>query len=180
MSRKNGPRIPPFVHPAENSAFEPLGDEDDDPYGGGGEGAPISSRYGDGGDGRYGGGYDDDQGGYGAPPGNYGGGSSYGRSESRARQPTRTLADIEARYGMKPSTNPQHQDSYSSYDQNRNSNSYSSNPFNDPPPRQSYDYGAYSQGGGGDPYAAIQSQLNSNGRSGPPRLPELGYSGAYR
>lgn len=170
QSRKNGPRIPPFVHPAENSAFEPLGDDDDDF---GGEGAALSSnRYGDGGNGNYGGGYDDEDG-YNAPGGysNYGG----GRSESPARQPTRTLADIEARYGMKQ---PQHQNSYNSYERR---DSYNPNPFNDGNARQSYDYGAYGNSGGeeGDPYAAIQSQLNSNGRGGPPRLPELGYANAY-
>lgn len=66
-SRKNGPRIPPFVHPADDGAFEPLGeemeaDEEDNIYAREQAGVPVSNRYGDGGDGRYGyGGYDDPQ-----------------------------------------------------------------------------------------------------------------------
>lgn len=66
LSRKNGPRIPPFVHPADDGAFEPIGedmehDEEDNIYAQEQAGMPISTgRYGDGGDGRYGyGGYDD-------------------------------------------------------------------------------------------------------------------------
>lgn len=70
LSRKSGPRIPPFVHPADDGAFAPIaddidGDAGDDMYARDHAGIPISSRYGEGGDGRYGegqygGGYDDD------------------------------------------------------------------------------------------------------------------------
>lgn len=60
LSRKNGPRIPPFVHPADEGDFQPIADEMDGEaydaaaYGhNGGAYNPPSNRYGDGGDGRY-------------------------------------------------------------------------------------------------------------------------------
>lgn len=66
QARKNGPRIPPFVHPADDGAFEPIaGDMDaeadmNDMYARDQTGGFVSNRYGEGGDGRYGyGGYEE-------------------------------------------------------------------------------------------------------------------------
>lgn len=62
LSRKNGPRIPPFVHPADDGAFQPIADDvdgeayDAEAYAAQNGGAynPPSNRYGDGGNGSYG------------------------------------------------------------------------------------------------------------------------------
>jgi hypothetical protein len=60
LSRKNGPRIPPFVYPGGEGDFQPIADDVDgegDEYGrvphqvSGNE--ALSQRYGDGGDGKY-------------------------------------------------------------------------------------------------------------------------------
>lgn len=161
MTRKNGPRIPPFVHPTDDSAFEPIGagddiDEDDrGDYRAGG-------RYGEGGDGRYGAAYDDMPGGYG-----------YG-----AQRPN-SVADIEARYGMN-SAAAARRDTYDPFADSAAA----------PGPRPSHDYGAYSDApptgfvsgpqrrdtGPQDPYSAIRNQLAySDTPDRPPQLPDLGY-----
>ena len=89
LERKNGPRIPPFVHPHQDSAFEPINDlDDEDAFD---ENAKMA-RYGDGGDGRYGVG----------PGGNVGGRPSMTSYDRRGSNP---LADIEAKYGMSPAYN---------------------------------------------------------------------------
>ncbi|KAK0560291.1 hypothetical protein OC844_003853 [Tilletia horrida] len=57
LARKNGPRIPPFVHPTDDSAFEPVhaGEDEDDLYSRyGGEGRDVHAGSG------AGHGYDDD------------------------------------------------------------------------------------------------------------------------
>ncbi len=157
MSRKNGPRIPPFQHPIDESAFEPIqytGDEDDYDYrGGAGGGAAderadydgmAAHRYGDGGDGQYGTGprYDD-----------YAGDRNGGRVP-RVPPPAA------------PSPGPGFPGAYNSPqpDQQRDSlDMRGSNPFADqhrapargaPPPgygsdRPSYEYGSGAYGGGG-------------------------------
>ncbi|KAE8225769.1 hypothetical protein CF319_g1544 [Tilletia indica] len=87
LARKNGPRIPPFVHPTDDSAFAPVhaGEDEDDLY----------TRHDDVHDihaGRDGGGgvYDDDKSTYNA----YGSG---GRGYAGAEDP---LSGIAAKYGM--------------------------------------------------------------------------------
>lgn len=59
LSRKNGPRIPPFIHPADDGDFQPIADDVDGDYEGedgyGRGNMPYkapSDRYGEGGDGR--------------------------------------------------------------------------------------------------------------------------------
>jgi hypothetical protein len=59
LSRKNGPRIPPFVHPGNDGDFQPIGEDmDGEGYDEGGYGKddeghkPLSNRYGEGGDGQ--------------------------------------------------------------------------------------------------------------------------------
>ncbi|PWN47392.1 hypothetical protein IE53DRAFT_390466 [Violaceomyces palustris] len=135
--RKQGPRIPPFVHPTDDSAFEPLGDDDDDDRGIMDE--MHVQRY---------------------------GGASYN-----------PLSDIEAKYGFNTSS----------------ANNASSNPFEDryqsapPPTRPSYDYNAYADshqslpGGYQDRHHDDPYQQSGHGiPNAPPRLPDLGYSQAYR
>ncbi|KAL9935487.1 hypothetical protein V8E36_005835 [Tilletia maclaganii] len=85
LARKNGPRIPPFVHPTDDSAFEPVhaGEDEDDLY----------SRYeGEGRDVHAGGddhGYDEDKSAYGNGGRGYGG---YDDSDP--------LSGIAAKYGL--------------------------------------------------------------------------------
>ncbi|KDN41158.1 hypothetical protein K437DRAFT_258399 [Tilletiaria anomala UBC 951] len=145
VGRKNGPRIPPFQHPIDDSAFEPIQytgedvDEDDDR----GDYAGISHRYGEGGDGRYGAGagtgpgaigagrYDDNAPGI---PGSYGSGPT-GRDnlDQRNHNPFADQNRVPAPVGY-----PAQPPAYGG------------------PPRQSYDYGAYGggmpAGDGGRPY----------------------------
>ena len=152
LERKNGPRIPPFVHPNEDSAFEPINDlDDEDAF----DETAKTARYGDGGDGRYD-----------AAPVSHGavGQPNTGSYNRRGSNP---LADIEAKYGMSPAY---HADPFA--DGRAATPGYS---------RPSYDYNAYGSGGvpGGyaaDPYSAINHQLSA-GRSSerPPQLPSLGY-----
>ncbi|KAJ1027294.1 hypothetical protein NDA18_003303 [Ustilago nuda] len=153
LERKNGPRIPPFVHPNEDSAFEPINDlDDDDAF----DETNKTARYGDGGDGRYGE----------APIPYNGGGQPHTASyDKQGRNP---LADIEAKYGMSPA--------YAA-DPFADGRAGAAPGYS----RPSYDYNAYGSGGvpGGyaaDPYSAINQQL-STGRSGerPSQLPSLGY-----
>ncbi|SNX83112.1 uncharacterized protein MEPE_01818 [Melanopsichium pennsylvanicum] len=153
LERKNGPRIPPFVHPNQDSAFEPINDlDDEDAF----DETTKTTRYGDGGDGRYGV----------APIQNAGGQPHLASYDRRGSNP---LADIEAKYGMSPAYNP---DPFAD-DGRAATPGYT---------RPSYDYNAYGSGGilGGytaDPYNAINYQLSS-GRASvgpPPQLPSLGY-----
>ncbi|TKY87162.1 hypothetical protein EX895_003839 [Sporisorium graminicola] len=151
IERKTGPRIPPFVHPRDDSAFEPIDDlDDDDAF----DETAKSAWYGDGGDARYG-----------AVPAGHAGGppqmSSYDRSyDRRGGDP---LADIQAKYGMSPAYNP---DPF--VDARAATPAYG---------RPSYDYSAYGVAAGPpggysvDPYSAIHHQLSS----APPQLPTLGY-----
>ena len=151
LERKNGPRIPPFVHPRDDSAFEPIDELDDDDVF---DETNKSARYGDGGDGRYG-----------AMPPNQG--IVVPQMSSYDRRGANPLADIEAKYGMGPSyaTDP-------FADRLASTPAYS---------RPSYDYNAYGSAGvpGGyavDPYSAINHQLSSmRGSDRPPQLPSLGY-----
>lgn len=131
--RKNGPRIPPFQHPIDDSAFEPIQyagedvDEEDDR----GDYAGIAShRYGEGGDGRYGNAPRYDDHGYGGaaggPPGAYsspGMGGGGGRDSFDMRNPN-PFADQNRAYA------------------NNQPPAYGGGA----PPRQSYDYGAYGAG----------------------------------
>ena len=153
LERKNGPRIPPFTHPNEDSAFEPINDlDDEDPF----DETTKTGRYGDGGDGRY----------AAAPAGSAGAGGQPNKS-SYDRRGSNPLADIEAKYGMSPAYTA---DPFA--DGRAAAPGYS---------RPSYDYNAYGSGGvpGGynvDPYNAINHQLSS-GRSSerPPQLLSLSY-----
>jgi hypothetical protein len=59
LSRKNGPRIPPFVHPADEGDFQPIAEDidgeayDREGYRQDGRYNAPMSHYGQGGDGRY-------------------------------------------------------------------------------------------------------------------------------
>jgi hypothetical protein len=149
LSRRNGPRIPPFVQPGDDGAFEPIGedlgyDEEDNLYARDQAAMPSSNRYGDGGDGQYGySGYQDPR----MPVNAYNGGP-YDHGHSTYGQPSGggggdPFADQQAQYQQQAQ-----------------------------PPRQSYDYGAYNASSTmiHDPYAAIQQQLRSER---PPQLPPL-------
>ena len=88
IERKQGPRIPPFVHPTDDSAFEPINEIDEEDQFDDENQMKTGGRYGDGGDGTYG---------NGAPvssqiTGGPGAGAGYNRQNP--------LADIEAKYGM--------------------------------------------------------------------------------
>lgn len=151
LERKNGPRIPPFTHPNEDSAFEPINDlDDEDAFE-----ETKTDRYGEGGDVKYD-----------AAPLSYSNGGQP-NMDSYDRRGNNPLADIQAKYGMSPAYNA---DPFA--DARGATPAYT---------RQSYDYGAYGSAGvpGGfstDPYGAINHQLSS-GRSAerPPQLPSLGY-----
>ncbi|KAK0570237.1 hypothetical protein OC861_000188 [Tilletia horrida] len=82
LARKNGPRVPPFVHPTDDSAFEPVhaGEDEDDLY----------SRY-DGQELHTGKGYDDDR------QSNYN--SAYDAG-GRGYAGEDTLSGIAAKYGL--------------------------------------------------------------------------------
>lgn len=143
--RKNGPRIPPFTHPKDNSAFEPIDDlDEEDMYD---EVANKSSRYGDGGDGNH-------------TPAH----ASVPASDDRRGE--NPLADIEARYGMRPTyTDPFADRPRSAVPEYSQQSDYA---------RQSYDYSAYRSsvsGGFADPFAAAQQQ-----RGATPRLPQMNSS----
>lgn len=145
LTRKNGPRIPPFVHPTDDSAFEPIhaGDDvDDDDRGDYPAAAAAGGRYGDGGDGRYGGGYDAGRrDSYGAPPGAYNSPYPNVRPSYDAHNP---FGDVAPPAAARPS--------------------YDYGAYNAPHTPQHE----------ADPYHAIQAQLRS-GRSPerPPQLPPL-------
>ena len=151
LERKNGPRIPPFVHPRDDSAFEPVDDFDEqDTF----DEANKTARYGDGGDGRYG-----------VEPAAYGGREAP-QMTSYDRRGGDPLADIQAKYGM---DSPYNFDPFA--DVRAAAPGYS---------RPSYDYNAYGLGAPGgypvDPYSTINHQLSAGRGSGhPPQLPSLGY-----
>ncbi|UZJ56912.1 hypothetical protein CBS101457_006232 [Exobasidium rhododendri] len=143
LSRKNGPRIPPFVHSGGEGDFQPIADDFD------GEGDEYgqtqfsdnatSNRYGDGGDGSN---------------ASYGGGGG-GRGVA-AGQGVYENTRIPYDSGGNPPAGFTRTD-----------------PFADSNyiPRQSYDYGAYgAPQTPSDPYAAIQQQLRSDRA---PQLPPL-------
>ncbi|SJX61852.1 uncharacterized protein SRS1_12836 [Sporisorium reilianum f. sp. reilianum] len=152
IERKTGPRIPPFVHPRNDSAFEPIDDlDDDDAF----DETAKSARYGDGGDGRYGA----------MPTAPAVGPPQMSSYDRRGGNP---LADIEAKYGMSPAYNA---DPFA--DARAATPGYG---------RPSYDYSAYGASAGPpggyapDPYNVINHQLSSGrGSERPPQLPSLGY-----
>lgn len=145
--RKNGPRIPPITHSKDNSAFEPIDDlDEEDMYD---EEAVKSRRYGDGGDGNH------------TP-------APESIPPSDARTGANPLADIEARYGMRPSYTDPFADRAASaapapeYTQQ---SEYT---------RPSYDYSAYRSSVPGpfaDPFAAAHQQHRAG--SVPPGPPPL-------
>ncbi|GAC96196.1 hypothetical protein PHSY_003776 [Pseudozyma hubeiensis SY62] len=153
MERKNGPRIPPFVHPRDDSAFEPVDDFDDEDTI---DEAAKSARYGEGGDGRYS-----------AAPATYGGPPAPPQMSSYDRRGANPLADIQAKYGMDtPFANP---DPFA--DARAATPAYG---------RPSYDYNAYASGAPGgypaEPYGSMGCQRNAGLASDrPPQLPSLGY-----
>lgn len=153
LERKIGPRIPAFVHPRDDSAFEPVDDfDDDDAY----DEAAKTARYGDGGDGRYG-----------VAPASYGGAPAAPPMSSYDRRGANPLAEIQAKYGMD-----------SGYSANPFADGRAATPAYS---RPSYDYNAYGSNGAPvgfptDPYASVSYQLNSaRGNERPPQLPSLGY-----
>ncbi len=154
LERKNGPRIPAFVHPHEDSAFEPINDlDDEDAF----DETNKSARYGDGGDGRYG-----------AAPIAPQSGVPKLNMPSYDRRGDNPLADIEAKYGMSPA--------YSA-DPFADGRAAAAPAYG----RPSYDYNAYGAnnvpgGYAADPYSAINHQLNTgHGSERPPQLPSLSY-----
>lgn len=179
LSRKAGPRIPPFVHPGGDSegAFEPIAgiddeDDDDDPHAG-----PYGKTAGEAAMAAYqqGGGYDDDP--------RYAAGVPGGYAPTPVVQQTTTAAtpaaapyrnpvsNIEARYGMGAGAG-----GGASYEAAQNPFAAAlanAKPLGaqqqqqqaalpdytygaGAPVRQSYDYGAYS---GANPYDAVQRQV---------------------
>ncbi len=150
LERKNGPRIPPFVHPNEDSAFEPINDlDDEDAFD-----EAKTARYGDGGDGRYG-----------VAGAAYGGGQP--NMASYDRRGSNPLADIEARYGMSPA-----------YTADPFADGRATTPAYSRPSYDYNAYGSAGVPGGyaADPYSAINHQLGT-ARAGdrPPQLPSMGY-----
>lgn len=148
MERKNGPRIPPFVHRNEDSAFEPINDlDDEDAF----DETNKTAMYGDGGDGRYG-----------VTPVAANAQPNMSSYDRRGADP---LADIEARYGMTPAYTAD------PFADGRAAPSAHSRPSYD------YNaYGAAPGAYAADPYSAISQQLNTRPSSErPPQLPSLGY-----
>ncbi|EST07717.1 hypothetical protein PSEUBRA_002816 [Kalmanozyma brasiliensis GHG001] len=148
LERKNGPRIPPFVHPREDSAFEPIDDlDDDDVY----DEMKESARYGDGGDGKYV-----------APPKAPAQAPQMPAYDRRGANP---LADIEARYGMSQTA---FSDPFA--DERKAAPAYSR------PSYDNNAYGPPGVPGGyaAAPYNNANQQPYS-GRPGPPQLPNLSY-----
>ncbi|PWZ00500.1 hypothetical protein BCV70DRAFT_199778 [Testicularia cyperi] len=146
VERKNGPRIPPFVHPTDDSAFEPINDlDDDDAY----DEAHKSSGYGDGVDGHYG----------------TAGNPTMSSYDRRGSNP---LADIEARYGMSPAyTADPFADRAAATGYGRPSYDYNA---------YGTGAGAVPGGYAADPYSAINHQLSAARHNElPPQLPPIGY-----
>lgn len=136
LDRKNGPRIPPFNHLKDSSAFEPIDDlDEDDVYD---EVANKSTRYGEGGNGNH------------TPSAAPASSPDHGRGGN-------ALADIEARYGMRPTyTDPfADQQKTPAAPQYAPSSEYV---------RPSYDYSAYRNSvhpGFVDPFAAANPPLST-------------------
>lgn len=154
LERKNGPRIPPFVHPRDDSAFEPIDDlDDDDAF----DETNKTARYGDGGDGRYG-----------AAP--VMGEREVPHMSSYDRRGANPLADIEAKYGMSQTT---FTDPFA--------DGRAVAPAAPAYSRPSYDHGGYAPpnvpgGYAADPYSNMNPQLPSGRPSErPPQLPNLSY-----
>ncbi|KAN0065685.1 hypothetical protein ACQY0O_000815 [Thecaphora frezii] len=157
--RKQGPRIPPFTHPTDDSAFEPINDldeEEDDDGGYARYDKPPALQHLGSYDRRGGNPLADIEAKYGM--------NSVQRQEQQLQQ--------QQAYGGTPTA-------YAA------AGEYAPNPFADSQPeytaRPSYDYNAYADRQPGaygvtDPYSAIQQQLNSNSYSHPPPPPNLGYA----
>ncbi|EPQ27436.1 uncharacterized protein PFL1_04974 [Pseudozyma flocculosa PF-1] len=153
IERKQGPRIPPFTHPTDDSAFEPINDMDeDDEYTGYPQhaaGAPPLSSY-------------DRRGSN--PLANIE--AKYGMN-SAAAGAGRTSAAPPYAGGYSTGAPDPFADGYAA-----SRPSYDYNQFADQHPSA---YGVV------DPYSAIQQQLQSSSHGHPPPpMPDLGFPGGYR